>query len=83
MDIGKIISHILSGILGNGGDNINKKMNQTINRLVESNYRLTNMSYTFSNTYQAQINELIKNQNQLIEEIKQIKKFLKEKFPDD
>lgn len=51
--------------------------------LIESNFRLTNMNYSFFSVYQNQIDNLIKNQNQLIEENRQMKEFLKEKFPNE
>lgn len=75
VDIGKI----LSGIMGGDGD----KKTSASQLLVETNYRLTNMNYQYFEVYQEQIDVLLKNQKQLIEENEQIKKFLKEKYPDD
>ncbi|MCK4819935.1 hypothetical protein KA005_29485 [bacterium] len=75
MDLGKFISSLFGG----DGD----KKTSSAQLLVESNYRLTNMNYQYFEVYQKQIDQLIENQKQLIKENKQIKEFLKEKYPDD
>lgn len=75
MDVGKI----LGGIFGGEGG----KKSSSAQLLVETNYRLTEINYQYFEVFQKQVDQLIENQNQLIKENKQIKEFLKEKYPDD
>lgn len=75
VDIGKI----LGGLFGGEGG----KKSSSAQILVESNFRLTEMNYQYFEVFQKQVDQLIENQNQLIKENKQMKEFLKEKYPDD
>jgi len=77
--MGGIVDKFVDKILGGEGD----KKSSSAQLLVETNYRLTSMNYEYFEVFQKQVDQLIENQNQLITENKQIKEFLKEKFPDD
>jgi len=77
--MGGIVDKIMDKFLGGDGD----KKSSSAQLLVETNYRLTSMNYEYFEVFQKQVDQLIENQNQLIKENKQIKEFLKEKYPDD
>jgi len=77
--MGGLLDKVVDKLMGGDGD----KKTSSAQLLVETNYRLTNMNYQYFEVYQDQIDSLMENQKQLIKENKQIKEFLKEKYPDD